>query len=240
MPFTLAVVAVAVAASLLRGGRFRYLAERPLVAPWLLFTGVAIQVAVDVAAARELLPDAGWSGWVLLLVSQLLVVAFLLANRRLPGMSLVAIGLLLNAAVIAANRAMPVDPAAIVALGLEGVQVPPGKHTLLTDATRLPWLADIIPVPWLRSIISVGDLVIAAGLVPLTHGLLRPPPAPTLQIPQAVMLGTLRMPAEPSQPGALEPVAGLPRRRRSDGQRPSVRRSSRLGRAGRPRGSARR
>ncbi|MFU8840323.1 MAG: DUF5317 domain-containing protein [Nitriliruptoraceae bacterium] len=192
MPFTLAVVAVAVAASLLRGGRFRYLAERPLVAPWLLFAGVAIQVAVDAAAARELLPDAGWSGWVLLLVSQLLVIAFLLANRRMPGMALVAVGLLLNAAVIAANRAMPVDPAAIIALGIEGAEVPPGKHTLLTDATRLPLLADIIPVPWLRSIISVGDLVIAAGLVPLTHGLLGPPRGPALRAPQAVMLGPLR------------------------------------------------
>jgi hypothetical protein len=212
VPFTLAVVAVAVAASLLRGGRFRYLAERPLVAPWLLFTGVAIQVAVDVAAARELLPDAGWSGWVLLLVSQLLVVAFLLANRRLPGMSLVAIGLLLNAAVIAANRAMPVDPAAIVALGLEGAQVPPGKHTLLTDATRLPWLADIIPVPWLRSIISVGDLVIAAGLVPLTHGLLRPPRGLALQVPQAVILGPLRTArGEPSPRSRRQAPAGPPR-----------------------------
>lgn len=192
MPFTLAALALAVAVSHARGGRFRYLAERPLVAPWLLFAGVGLQIGVDVAAARELLPDAGWSGWVLLLASQLLVVAFLLANRHLPGVRLVALGLLLNAAVIAANRAMPVDPAAIAALGLEGAEVPPGKHTLMTENTRLPWLADIIPVPWLRSILSVGDLVIAAGLLPLTHGLLRPPRGRAPGVSQAVMLRPLR------------------------------------------------
>lgn len=192
MPFTLAVLAVAVAVSLARGGRFRYLADRPIAAPWLLFAGVTIQVAVDLAAARELLPDAGWSGWVLLLVSQLLVVAFLVANRQLPGVGLVAAGLLLNAVVIAANRAMPVDPAAIAALGLGDLEVPPGKHTLLTADTRLPLLADIIPVPWLRSILSVGDLVIAAGLVPMAHGLLRPPRRSAHRVPTAVVLGPLR------------------------------------------------
>jgi hypothetical protein len=238
VPFTLAAVAVAVAASLLRGGRFRYLAERPLVASWLLFTGVAIQVAVDLAAARDLLPDAGLAGWTLLLLSQLLVVAFLLANRRLPGVWLVATGLLLNALVIAANRAMPVDPAAIAALGLEGVEVPPGKHTLLTEATRLPWLADIIPVPWLRSILSIGDLVIAAGLVPLTHGLLRPPTGPELRMPQGVVLRPLRAPAARTDRRGLQPVGGLPGSRAAERRRLPVRRSSRPDRADRSRGSA--
>jgi hypothetical protein len=174
VPFTLAALTLAFLVSLTRGGRVSNLAERPLRASWLLFAGVAIQAGVDLAAARGLLPDAGWSGWILLVSSQLLVVAFLVTNRRLPGVWLVATGLLLNVAVIAANRAMPVDPAAIAALGLEGVEVAPGKHTLLTDETLLPWLADIIPLPWLRSIVSVGDLVLAAGLLPLTHGLLRP------------------------------------------------------------------
>ncbi len=48
---------------------------------------------------------------------------------------------------------MPVDPAAMRALGLGELVVAPGKHTLLTDATRLPWLADVLPVPPLRSIL---------------------------------------------------------------------------------------
>ena len=179
MPFTLAVLTLAVAASWLRGGRLRNVAHAQLHASWLLFLGVAVQVGVDLAASRRLLPDAGLSGWSLLLLSQLLVVAFLVRNRTLPGTWLVAAGLLLNAAVMAANRAMPVDPAAIAALGIDGAVVAPGKHTLMTADTRLPWLADIIPVPWLRSILSVGDLVLAVGLVPMTHAVMTSTPPAT-------------------------------------------------------------
>lgn len=175
MPFTITVLVIAVLASWVRGGRLHRVAHAEIRAGWVLFVGVAIQLGVDVAAGRGLLPDAGIAGWSLLLSSQVLVVAFLLANRRLPGVWLVAAGLALNALVIAANRAMPVDPAAIAAIGLEGAAVPPGKHTLLTADTRLPWLADVIPVSWLRSIISVGDLVLAVGLIPMTHALMTSP-----------------------------------------------------------------
>lgn len=183
MPFTLTVLGGAVLVSVLRGGRLRRVADADLFLGWLLFLGVALQVGVDLAAARSLLPDAGWSGWALLLASQLLVVGFLVANRHLPGIRWVATGLALNAAVMAANRAMPVSPSAIAALGIGDVAVLPGKHTLLTASTRLPWLADVIPLPWLRSIVSVGDLVLAVGLFPLTHavmsGATRPPRAGT-------------------------------------------------------------
>lgn len=172
MPFTLTVVLLAVLVSYLRGGRLRRIADARLRLPWLLFAGLALQIGVDLAAGRELLADASPAGLSLLIVSQVLVVIWLVLNRHLPGVVLVAIGLALNAAVIAANGAMPVDPDAMQALGLGPLEVPPGKHTLLTEATRLPWLADIFPLPPLRSIISVGDVVIAAGLLPLTHALM--------------------------------------------------------------------
>ncbi len=172
MPFMLVTLALAVAVSYVRGGRLRRVADAPLSAPWLLFVGVALQAGVDLAASRAVLPDAGLLGWSVLVSSQLLVIVFVAMNWQLPGMALVTLGLLLNATVMAANGAMPVDPAAIRALGLDGAEVPPGKHTLLTEDTRLPWLADVWPLPPLRSIISVGDIVLAAGLVPLTHALM--------------------------------------------------------------------
>lgn len=173
MPFTFAVLLLAIAASYARGGRLTHLADARLVSTWLLFSGLGLQLAVDVSAQRGWLADASTAGWLLLLLSQLLVVAWLLRNRELPGVLLVAVGLLLNAVVIAANGAMPVDPAAMRAVGVDtDVAVPLGKHTLLTAGTRLPWLADIFPLPPLRSIISVGDVAIAAGLVPLTHALM--------------------------------------------------------------------
>ncbi|MEX2549843.1 MAG: DUF5317 domain-containing protein [Nitriliruptoraceae bacterium] len=176
MPFTLAVLTLAIVLSWVRGGRLRRVADTEIIGGWLLFAGVAVQIGVDLSAGRGWLPDAGLSGWSLLLFSQLLVIAFVARNRRLPGIWLVAVGLLLNMAVMAANRAMPVDPAAMAAIGMEGAEVPLGKHTLLTGETLLPWLADIIPVPWLGSIVSVGDLVLAIGLIPLTHALMTAPP----------------------------------------------------------------
>lgn len=172
MPFVLVVLIVAVGLSRLRGGRLARVADAPLRWYGLLFLGVGIQVLVDLLASRDVLGDASTLGWVGLLVSQLLVVGFVAANWQLPGIVLVVIGLLLNAVVIAANGAMPVSPEAIAALGLDGAIVPPGKHTLMTEGTRLRWLADIWPLPPLRSIISLGDVVLAAGLIPLTHSLM--------------------------------------------------------------------
>lgn len=172
MFFTLTVVVLAVAASYLRGGRLSRLAEAPLRATWLLLVGLGLQVAVDVAASQGVLGGAGPAGWLLLLASQLLVLGWIVANHHLPGTVLIALGLALNAVVIAANGAMPVAPSAMAALGVDPGVVPAGKHTLLTEGTRLPWLADIFPLPLLRSVISVGDIVLAAGLIPLTHALM--------------------------------------------------------------------
>jgi hypothetical protein len=172
VPFVLVSLTLAVAASYARGGRLHRIADAPLRWSWLLFVGVTLQVLVDLGAARGVLPDAGWSGYLLLLLSQLVVLGWVVANWHLPGMRLVTLGLGLNALVIGANGAMPVDPDAIRALGIDGATVPPGKHTLLDETTRLPWLADVWPLPLLRSIISAGDVVLAAGLLPVTHALM--------------------------------------------------------------------
>ncbi len=177
MFFVLMVLAIAVVASLLRGGRFSRLAQAPLRWVWLLFVGVLLQVAADILVILEVLQATGPLAYGLLLSSQLVVVTWALANWQLPGLILVGIGLALNAAVMAANGAMPVDPEAIAALGRDSGDLVRGKHVLMDDDTRLPWLADIWPVPPLRSIISVGDVVLAAGLIPITHYLMtyRPP-----------------------------------------------------------------
>src|SRR5690606_38717098 len=45
---------------------------------------------------------------------------------------------------------------------------------LLTDATALPWLADVIPLPPLKLVVSIGDIVLVAGMIPLTHDLMTP------------------------------------------------------------------
>ena len=170
MPLTLLVVGAAVIVSYLRGGRLSRIADADLRWSTLLFVGLFLQLGVDRAAG------AGWigegEGYLALLASQVLVLVWVAVNWWRPGMLLVFLGLLLNAVVIGANGAMPVDPDAITAIGLHGAEVPPGKHVLMTDETRFPYLADTWPLPPLRTIISVGDIVLAAGLVPLVHHLM--------------------------------------------------------------------
>src|SRR5919202_231210 len=88
------------------------------------------------------------------LVSGGMLVAFVLANLRYRALGLVALGTALNLAVIVANGGyMPVRaadleragfPLVVVRLEQEGQFQ---KSTLLTDATRLPWLADVIYLP---------------------------------------------------------------------------------------------
>jgi DHA3 family macrolide efflux protein-like MFS transporter len=82
-------------------------------------------------------------------------------NWRLPGASLIAIGTFANVLAIAVNQGMPYDPVALAAVGQK---VPEdGLHIVLSDATRLPYLTDIIPFGLARGVYSIGDLVIAFG-----------------------------------------------------------------------------
>ena len=175
--YVLLVLAIAVIASLVRGGRFHRLAKAPLQWIWLLFVGVGLQLGADALVIADVLQPTGFTAYGLLLASQLVVIVWVLVNWELPGLPLVAIGLILNATVMAANGAMPVDPEAIAALGRDPSELVRGKHIVMDADTRLPWLADIWPVPPLRSIISIGDVVLAAGLIPITHYLMtyRPP-----------------------------------------------------------------
>lgn len=172
MYFVGLVLLIAVGTSVARGGRFAALAHAERRGGWLLFAGVSLQVTADAVVAFGWLQAGSLPTYLLILASQLTVLAWLLMNRSLPGIILVAIGLALNAAVMAANGGMPVDPEAIVAIGQHPSELVHGKHVLLDASTRLAWLADIWPIPMIRSIISLGDVVLAAGLVPLTHALM--------------------------------------------------------------------
>lgn len=175
MPLAAVTLLVAVTVSYLRGGRLRRIPEADLRANWLLFAGLGCQVAAGQLAGRDLV--ASGATYTLLLASHVLVLAWLGANWWRPGIVLVFLGFALNVVVIGANGAMPVDPDAIAALGIGEVSVPAGKHQLMTPSTRLPLLADIIPLPVMRTIVSVGDIVLAAGLIPLTHHLMTFRPA---------------------------------------------------------------
>jgi hypothetical protein len=77
-------------------------------------------------------------------------------------MWIAGIGIFMNFAVIALNRGMPVLPAAVEIAGGSADLVAAGKHVLLDESTRLPFLGDLIPLP--GTVISMGDVFLAIGL----------------------------------------------------------------------------
>jgi hypothetical protein len=110
---------------------------------------------------------------VILVVSYLGVGAWLILNVqnrvRLMriGLGVVLLGWLMNALVVIANDGMPVSSSALAQLGLHASSVssggPLGKHVSETSAILGP-LGDNLAVPFLGTILSIGDLIIAAGL----------------------------------------------------------------------------
>ncbi len=88
------------------------------------------------------------------------------ANVRLAGAALVAFGGALNLAVVLLNHGMPVDAGALAAASAS--MPTDALHVVVTGATLLTALADVIPMSIAHAVYSVGDLCIALGgfLVP--------------------------------------------------------------------------
>src|SRR5690606_29400366 len=141
MVLVVVTVALGVAVGYLRGGRLRHLAEVSLSRLALLGVAFGAQLALTALTAAGV--RTGVVGSALLVASQVALVAFVWANRALPGMVLVALGFGLNALVIIANGAMPVSATAIAAITSEPVAIAAGKHRILSADDRLPWLADV-------------------------------------------------------------------------------------------------
>jgi hypothetical protein len=163
------VLVLGVAAGLLAGGRLGLLSEASLKGAWLLIVLFVAQAALPLVRTTGTLEAASRWTWLLTFPVMVVVAA---VNWRESGMPLMSVGLLLNTLVIAANGAMPVSMEAALAVGGTATGSTPAAsdfaHVLLTAATRLPWLADVIPTAGPRGLavlLSPGDIVLFAGLM---------------------------------------------------------------------------
>ena len=97
----------------------------------------------------------------------MLLFYFVYLNRRYKFIVLMGLGFLLNAIPIFLNGgSMPVSLAACKQAGLVVEITKLGMYNLLNSATRLWFLGDIIPKKFItREVISIGDVVIAVGLM---------------------------------------------------------------------------
>jgi Family of unknown function (DUF5317) len=164
---TVTLAAIALGVGLLRRGSLDRLASTHFRFLWLLWIGFAIQIGAQIWS-----PDWLTDRWELsvLLVSNGLVAAFLVANFRLPGIALAGTGLLLNVLVIGLNGAMPVAEEASDSAGIGRSLDQAGlKHERLDADTLLPWLGDVLPIPILREVLSIGDILLASGIAYLIY-----------------------------------------------------------------------
>lgn len=170
MGLVVAVLVGALAVGWAIGGSLSRLAAVSLHRRRLVVAAVAAQVLGVVLVAT--VGGGGTAYAATLATSAALVLGFVVANRRLPGMPLVAAGLLLNAAVVAANGAMPVSLDAAARAGVDIRPIALGddpRHAIAGARTRWDALGDVVPVPLPvhPEVVSVGDVLLAAGLAQL-------------------------------------------------------------------------
>jgi hypothetical protein len=156
-----------------RRGSINNLGEAHLRGVPIVFAGVAFQVGSMLAERARL----DWLPLALILTSFACVFIFAALNWRLSGMALAAGGALANFVVIAANGGMPVSLEAAARAGLgnpfaDPSSVAKGAHHAMTEDSVLTFLADVIPLRIGSNVVSVGDILIWAGLLVIVQQLM--------------------------------------------------------------------
>ncbi len=156
----------------IRGGRLTGLTEISLRQFWLILVALVLR-AGPVFLAGFGVEAALRFGSAAQVIGYLVLFLALYLNKEIPGMPLLVVGVVLNFLVILANQGrMPVSMWGIQVTNMNDMLpvLTSGaytSHSLLTEATRLPWLADIIPIPRpypLPKIISIGDILMVLGV----------------------------------------------------------------------------
>jgi MFS family permease len=149
------------------GGRLAALAELRFRHLWLLALALGLQILIIsvVPGGDDVLHEVAH------VVSYLLAVIFVWANRHVPFLWLVASGGLMNFAAIAANGG--VMPASASALETAGLRPEDGfANSAPLAHPHLAFLGDIfaVPVSWpLSNVFSAGDVLIVLGAAVLLH-----------------------------------------------------------------------
>ena len=196
------------------GGSPARLATLHFRASWLLWLALGTQVVITEA------PHAASTGVLdeLHLLTYAAAGVFLWLNRWIPGLAVLALGTGLNAGTIALNGGtLPASASAMRAAGIH----PDGgfDNSAVLGHPRLAWLGDVMTTPsWLplRNVLSIGDLVIVAGLILLVHGVCRTRPWTAVVALVALCAppaGAHRARRGRGRPGRTEawPTTGMPR-----------------------------
>jgi len=172
--------------ALMRGGSLRALAALPMRGRGFIVAAFAVQLGLYLPGVRDA-PLAFHLAGPLYLCTLVLLVGAALSNWRLGAAArIAALGLCLNTIVIAVNGgSMPVNAAAMrAARGATTVRdiTAAREYTnvhVADRSTRLVFLSDILPLRIPHgpgNVYSVGDVLLAAGVVTLGYRAARRPP----------------------------------------------------------------
>jgi hypothetical protein len=171
MPSVLLVAVAALLAGKLTGGRLHHVAEAGIRVPWLAGAGLLMQVAsVYVTSADPIM-----------LASFVALTVFAALNLHRSGFAVLGLGVLLNFAVVAVNGGMPISPEALVQAG-DAAQIPELErgvggakwHLAGPEDVLLP-LSDVVVIPPpIGEVVSVGDLLVDAGMAWFLFAATRP------------------------------------------------------------------
>lgn len=162
--FALVVLLCALGIGYAAGGSLERLGGLPLQRGRLVAVAVLVQLGGGIIGGPfyplGLALSAALVGW------------FLAHNRGVRGTGLVGLGLLLNALVVGVNGAMPVSAEALGKARISTQDLLAGddpRHELVGPTTHLHLIGDVIPVllPVHPEVVSVGDVLVAAGLAQL-------------------------------------------------------------------------
>jgi hypothetical protein len=175
------VLGLAISLDRHRGHAFNRIAAIPLRSAWLALLAICLQLPL----LRAPMVPSGSIGveMALFLGSLLLLLVFVWRNRRLAGVLILGVGVVCNLLVIVANGGfMPITPETLVEInpGSTVEQWPEGVHygnskdvIRERENTQLWALSDILVSPLAFPVpiaFSLGDLVIAVGIVVLLQG----------------------------------------------------------------------
>jgi hypothetical protein len=166
MVFDFAVISILV--GFIRRGNLLNLADLKIERIWMIFVPLALTMVslIERSHFHDIwLVTAGPIN----IVAMIFVFIVLLANRKLPGVSVAVVGCVLNTVVMAANGGkMPTSHWARMVSG----SAPAGKdairHIDMSAATHLKFLGNIIPEPkigpFVLGVSSIGDLLMGIGI----------------------------------------------------------------------------
>ena len=170
--FILYAVAIGILIGYTRGGRLKCLNMHPLKKHELAIGGLIIQLLLFSGIPFfNTIPRIISAG--LHILSYILLLLFILFNRKITGIPVIGTGIFSNTLAITLNGGyMPTYVSNLESTSMEkyAESVAQGFNNsiAIADGTKLPWLCDIFHLPeWLpfSNVFSIGDVIIAAGVI---------------------------------------------------------------------------